>query len=94
MGGAVKRPRGDYKVAARDRVWGLPVMRLWRCGEQQAIAAAPRRAPQVNLTVIHVEAGAYLNVGGVFIDPRLAVPQQQAAVTEGTPSEKEKKPGA
>ena len=51
----------------------------------QAIAAPD---PQVSLTVIHVAAGAYLNVGGLIYDPRIqAVPQQRAAIattiTEG-----------
>jgi hypothetical protein len=59
---------------------------LWAAAEQPALAAEPSRAPQVNLTVIHVEAGAYLNVGGLMYGPRtLAVPQQRAAITtEGT----------
>jgi hypothetical protein len=41
-------------------------------------------APQFSLTVIHVQAGAYLNVGGLFVSPGSipAVPQQRAAITE------------
>ena len=39
-------------------------------------------APQVNFTVVHVQAGALVNFGG--IDPRLIpVPQQRAAISTG-----------
>jgi hypothetical protein len=42
---------------------------------------------QVNLTVIHVEAGAALSVGGVIFDPRLtpAIPTRDA-ITQGEQS--------
>ena len=54
--------------------------------EDEPLQAVAASGPQVNLTVIHVAAGAFLNVGGLIYDPRLipAAPQQRAAVTEGT----------
>jgi hypothetical protein len=55
-------------------------MRLFASAEQQSLTAAPSRAPQVNLTVIHVEAGAHLSVVGAFVEPHSApaIPQQVA----------------
>jgi hypothetical protein len=84
----VSRPRRDHAAA---RKWGLSVAWLWAAAEQPALTAEPSRAPQVNLTVIQVEAGAYLNVGGLIYDPRLipAVPQQRAAITATTITEGE-----
>ena len=64
------------------RRWGVGF--IWDAAEpepERLRAVAEVITPQVSLTVIHVEAGAYLNVGGVFIDPRLAVPQQREAIT-------------
>jgi hypothetical protein len=52
--------------------------------EPEAVTAiAFPASPQVSLTVIHVQAGALVNFGG--IDPRLipAVPQQRAAISTG-----------
>jgi hypothetical protein len=78
----VSRPRRDHAAA---RKWGLSVAWLWAAAEQPALTAAAAPAPQVNLTVIHVEAGAYLNVGGPMYAPRtLAVPQQREAITTST----------
>jgi hypothetical protein len=56
---------------------------IWDATEPEPLRAVVAPAPQVSLTVIHVEAGAYLNVGGVFVDPRLiaAVRQQPDAIT-------------
>lgn len=73
------RPKRDRAAA---RKWGLSVIWLWAGAEQPALTAVPSQVPQVSLTVIHVEAGAYLNVGGTFIDPR-AIPVQEAAPPAG-----------
>lgn len=56
---------------------------IWDATEPEP--SPPPPPPQVSLTVIHVAAGAFLNVGGLICDPRLipAVSQQRAAVTEG-----------
>jgi hypothetical protein len=77
----VSRPRRDHATA---RKWGLSVIWLWDWAEQPALTAAPSPAPQLNLTVIHVEAGAVLGVGGVILDPRItpAIPQRDAITTE------------
>jgi hypothetical protein len=70
---------------AKWRRWGVGV--VWDATEpddapvQATATALP--APQVNFTVVHVQAGALVNFGG--IDPRLipAVPQQRAAISTG-----------
>jgi hypothetical protein len=74
----------DYaEIAPAARKWGLPVVRFWgaqRPAPEALTVGAP--APQVTVTVIHIEAGAYLNVGGPMYGSRtLAVPQQRAAIT-------------
>jgi hypothetical protein len=69
---------------AKWRRWGVGV--VWDAAdpEPEAVTAiAFPASPQVSLTVIHVQAGALVNFGG--IDPRLipAVPQQRAAISTG-----------
>ena len=78
----MSRPRRDRAAA---RKWGLSVAWLWTAAEQPALTAASSRAPQVNLTVIHVQAGAVLSTGGVILNPRVtpAIPQRDA-ITDGT----------
>jgi hypothetical protein len=78
----MSRPRRDRAAA---RKWGLSVIWLCREAEQAALTAAPGPAPQVNLTVIHVQAGAVLSIGGVILDPRVtpAIPRRDA-ITDGT----------
>jgi hypothetical protein len=83
MGGAAVR-----RALARWRWAGLGV--VWDAArpEPEPLTAVATTVAQVSLTVIHVEAGAYLNVGGLIYDPRiLAVPQQRDAIatpiTEG-----------
>lgn len=80
----MSRPAGDFELAGRTRIWGLPVMRLFCRAERQALTAAPAPSPQVNLTVVHVQAGAALLFGGVGPDPRViqAILQPRAAITE------------
>lgn len=72
---------------ARWRWAGLAV--VWDADdtpEKAAATAAASQAPTVTVTVVYVQAGAHLTIGGISIDPRFiqAVPQQQAAITEGT----------
>lgn len=73
------------RALARWRWAGLGV--VWDAAnpDPEPLQAVVTPAPQVNLTVIHVAAGAFLNVGGLMIDPRAipAAPHQQAASTEG-----------
>jgi hypothetical protein len=59
-------------------------MRLFCRVELQALTAAPSQVPQVSLTVIHVQAGAVLSIGGVVLDPRItqAIPPRDAITTE------------
>lgn len=56
---------------------------LWHRAERPQLPAAV--PPRVSLTVIHVQAGAYLNVGGVLFGPRTtpAPPERNAITTEG-----------
>jgi len=65
------------------RRWGLGV--IWDAADPdpEPLQAVATGAPQVSLTVVHVQAGALVNFGG--IDPRLipAVPQQRAAISTG-----------
>lgn len=76
----MRPPTEDFELVAARRRWGARMLALWARPEPLAISAPPS---QVSLTVIHVEAGAYLNVGGLIYDPRTipAAPQQQAAIT-------------
>ena len=78
----MSRPKREHAAA---RKWGLSVIWLCREADQAALTAAQSPAPQVNLTVIRVEAGAVLTVGGVIPAPRItpAIPQRDA-VTEVT----------
>lgn len=73
----------EFELAGRTRIWGLPVMRLFYRAGQQALTAAPAAPPAVNLTVIHVQAGAVLSVGGVGVGPSVvqAILQRDAITT-------------
>lgn len=79
------------RALARWRWAGLGV--VWDAAdpEPEPLRAVASPAPQVSLTVIHVEAGAHLVIGdavfGLGIIP--AVPQQQAVTTGETEGEKE-----
>ena len=69
LGGTrMRRSRGDDELQRSRPDRGLPVMRLWECAEQFALTAP--FAPQVSVTVVYVQAGARLTVGGVSVDPR------------------------
>lgn len=81
------KPRAeDYaETAAPARKWGLPLVRFWGVQRPtcEALLAGRSQAPQVNLTVIHVQAGAVLSVGGVIFGPRTipAPPHRRDAIT-------------
>jgi len=69
---------------------GVPVIWDATDPEPEPLTAVAAPAPQVSLTVIYAQAGAYLNVGGLVYDPRiLAVPQQREAITATTITEGE-----
>lgn len=77
----MSRPRRDHAAA---RKWGLSVIWLWAGAEQPALTAAPSQAPQVNLTVVHVGAGAQLVIGGAVFSPGIIPALQQRAVASTT----------
>jgi hypothetical protein len=81
----VKPATGGYAlVAPVARMWGLRVCWFFRYTQPEPLTAVAIPVQQVNLTVIHVQAGAVLSVGGVILDPRItrAIPQRDA-ITEG-----------
>ena len=71
------------RALAKRRWAGVGVIWDATLPEPEALTAVAAIAPQVSLTVVHVQAGALVNFGG--IDPRLipAVPQQRAAISTG-----------
>ena len=71
------------RALAKRRWAGVGVIWDATLPEPEALTAVAAIAPQVSLTVVHVQAGALVNFGG--IDPRLipAAPQQRAAISTG-----------
>lgn len=81
------------RALARLRWAGIGLVRDAADPEPEPLRAAATPAPQVSLTVIHVEAGAQLIIGGAVFSAGTvpAVPQHRAVtattITEGEPDE-------
>jgi hypothetical protein len=81
----VSEPQEYAQVTEAAKAWGLPVIRLWQQVGPDPVSAITAPPPQVavSVTVIHVYAGASLNLGPESPGPRIiqATPVRDAAET-------------
>jgi hypothetical protein len=61
-----------YEMIGRVRKWGLPVWRAFEYEDPPAIAAVVD--PTVNVTVVYVQPGAHVSIGGVIVSAATPVP--------------------